>query len=178
MDLRTGTAGTRIAHLPEVVVLVTVDDMILGHMLRPIFGGLVVAGDILLRRTLENGHVEVIGIQLQHIYQILPGHIDGTFLEIVAEAPVSQHLEHRMVVGVVTYLFQIVMLSANSQTLLRVCGTECKRGGVAQEYIFELVHSRVCEHQRRVVLDYHRCARHDRVFLFLEEIQECLSNLS
>ena len=33
MNLRARTAGTCIAHLPEVIVLVTVDDMILGHML-------------------------------------------------------------------------------------------------------------------------------------------------
>ena len=36
VNLRAGTARTRIAHLPEVVVLVAVDDVVGGHVLRPI----------------------------------------------------------------------------------------------------------------------------------------------
>ena len=49
MNLRAGTTGTRVAHLPEVVVLVAVDDMVFGHVLGPIFGSLVVARDIFFR---------------------------------------------------------------------------------------------------------------------------------
>ena len=120
MDLRTGTAGTRIAHLPEVIVLVAVDDMILGHMLRPVLGGLVVTGDIFLRRTLEHRHIQVFGIQFQHIHQVFPRHVDGALLEVVAEAPVSEHLEHRVVVGVVAHLLQIVVLTRHTQTFLRI----------------------------------------------------------
>ena len=92
-------------------MLVAVDDMILGHMLGPICSSLVVARDILFRRTLKYSDVEVFWIQLQYIYQILPCHIDGAFLEIVAKAPVAEHLEHGVVVSVVSNLFQVVVLT-------------------------------------------------------------------
>ena len=85
--------------------------MILGHMLRPVLGSLIVARDILLGRTLEHRHIEVFGIQLQHIHQILPCHVDGTFLEVVTETPVTEHLEHGVVVGVVTHFLQVVVLT-------------------------------------------------------------------
>ena len=120
VDLRAGTARTRVAHLPEVVVLVTVNDVVLGHMLGPVFGCLVVAWDILFGRTFEHGDVEVLRVQLQHVHQILPGHVDGTLLEVVAERPVAQHLEHGVVVRVVSHLLQVVMLTRYAQTLLRV----------------------------------------------------------
>ena len=92
-------------------MLVAVDDMILGHMLCPVFRSLVVARDILLGRTLEHRHVEVGRIQLQDVDQVFPCHIDSTLLEIVAKRPVAQHLEHRVVVGVVAHLFQVVVLT-------------------------------------------------------------------
>ena len=92
-------------------MLVAVDDMILRHVLGPILGGLIVARDVLFRRTLEDRHVEILWIQLQHIHQILPGHIDGALLEVVAKRPVAEHLEHRVVVGVVSHLLQVVVLA-------------------------------------------------------------------
>ena len=94
--------------------------MILRHMLGPVFGGLIVARDILLRRTLEHCHVEILGIQFQHIHQIFPRHVDGAFLKVVAEAPVAKHLEHRVVVGVMTHLLQVVVLTRHTQTFLRI----------------------------------------------------------
>ena len=47
VNLRAGTAGACVAHLPEIVVLVAVDDVVFGHMLGPVFRGLVIAGDVL-----------------------------------------------------------------------------------------------------------------------------------
>ena len=120
MDLRAGAAGTRVAHLPEVVVLVAIDDMVGGHVFQPIAGSLVIALQALCGVTFEDGDIEVLGIQLQHIHQIFPCHVNGTFLEIVAERPVAEHLEHGVVVCVVTHLFQVVVLTADAQALLRV----------------------------------------------------------
>ena len=48
MDLRARTTRTRIAHLPEVVVLVSINNMVGGHMLQPVASGLVVALQVLL----------------------------------------------------------------------------------------------------------------------------------
>ena len=48
VNLGAGSAGTCVAHLPEVVVFVAIDDVVCGHVLSPELGSLVVAGDILL----------------------------------------------------------------------------------------------------------------------------------
>ena len=118
MYLRTWSAGTCIAHLPEVVVLVAVDDMVGRHVLGPEAGGLVVALQSLFLASLEDRHVHVFRVKVQHVNKILPCHVYGTFLEVVAEAPVAQHLEHGMVIGVVSHLLKVVMLSAYAQALL------------------------------------------------------------
>ena len=120
VDLRAGTAGPRVAHLPEVVVLVAVDDVVDRHVLGPVLGSLVVARDVLLGGALKDGNIEILRIQLQHVHQVLPRHIDSALLEVVTERPVAEHLEHRVVVCVVAHLLQVVVLTADAQALLRV----------------------------------------------------------
>ena len=44
---------------------------------------LVVTGESFFLRTLENGYVEVGGVEFQHVYEVLPSVVDGAFLEIV-----------------------------------------------------------------------------------------------
>ena len=58
--------------------------------------------------------------QSVHLGQQLPGPADRLLLEIVAERPVAQHLEHRVVVGVVADLLQVVVLARHAQALLRI----------------------------------------------------------
>ncbi len=72
MNLRARTAGTRVAHLPKVVVFVAIDDMVFREELFPDGSRLVVAVDTLFGTTLEHGGVEVGGVQFQYVYQILP----------------------------------------------------------------------------------------------------------
>ena len=52
---------------------------------------------------------------------------DGLGLEVVAEAPVAQHLEERVVVGVVADVFQVVVLAAGADALLAVDGAGVRR---------------------------------------------------
>ena len=118
MDLTAGAAGTGIAHLPEIIVLVTVQDMILGQELLPDGSCLVVTLQTLLLAAFKDSGVEVLGVQLEYIYQILPCPADGLFLEIVTERPVTQHLEHGVVIGIMTYLLQVIVLTAYTQALL------------------------------------------------------------
>ena len=66
--LRAGAAGTRVAHLPEVVVLVAVDDMVLWHVLGPVLSGLVITGKPFFGRAFEYGDVQVLGVQAQHVH--------------------------------------------------------------------------------------------------------------
>ena len=181
MDLRAGTAGTGVAHLPEIVVLVAQQDMVRRHMLEPGFLRLGVEGGAVVGRAFEHGRIELGLVDLVHLGEELPGPVDGLGLEIVAEAPVAQHLEHgvvaAVVVSVVAHFFQVIVLAAHAEAFLAVGGPGELGRRIAQENILELVHSRVREHQRRVVLDHHGGARNDGVSLGSEELQVLLSNL-
>ena len=73
VNLRTGTARACIAHLPEVVMLVPVYNMVFGQELLPNGCSLVVALKPFLGRALKDGGVEVFGIQFQNVDQIFPG---------------------------------------------------------------------------------------------------------
>ncbi len=170
--LRARTAGTGVAHLPEVVVLVAVDDVVGRQVLGPVAGGLVVAGNALGGAPLKHGHIDVAGVELEHIDQILPGIVDGALLEIVAKAPVAQHLKHGVVVGVVSHLLQVVVLAAHAQALLRV-GAAAWFGILGAQYdILPLVHACIGKHERGVVLDHQRCRRDDNVSFRLKEFLE------
>ena len=133
VDLRAGAAGTRLAHLPEVVVLVAANDMVGGQELQPVVVGLLVEGHAVLLRTLEDGGVHAIGRELVDVVQQLPGPLDGLALEVVAVGPVAQHLEHGVVVGVVAHLLQVVVLARDAQTLLRVGARGYLRGALPRK---------------------------------------------
>ena len=155
VNLGTGSARTGITHFPEVVMLVAVDDMVGRNMLQPIRSRLVIAAQAFLLASLKHGYIQVLRIQLEHIYQIFPSHINGTFLEVVAKAPVAKHLKHGMVVGVMAHLFQVVVLAAYAQTLLRI-GTATGFGVAgAQNDVLPLVHTGIGKHQCGVVLNHH-----------------------
>ena len=118
VNLRAGTARTRIAHFPEVVVLVAIDDVIGRHVLQPVAFSLVVTLQLLLFRTLEHGDIKVGGVELEHIYKVFPCHVDGALFEVVAKTPVAQHFKHGVVVGVVPHLFQVVVLATYTKAFL------------------------------------------------------------
>ena len=174
MDFGTRAAGAGVAHLPEIVVLVAEQDAFLGDMLHPVAVGFhVLVGTVFLVPA-EHGHVQAALVYLHDLRQELPSPSDGFFLEIVAEGPVAEHLEHGVVVGVVPYFLQVVVLARYPEAFLGVGHAGVFAFGVPEENVLELVHPRVGEHQGRVVLDDHRGRRHDMVLLGGEEIQEGL----
>ena len=150
--------------------------MVLGQVLLPVAGCFVVASKTLLGATFEDGGIEVLGVQLQHIHQIFPCPADGLLLEIVTERPVAEHLEHGVVVGVVAHLLEVVVLATNAQTLLRVGHTLALGRGIAQNDILELVHTGIGKHQCGVVLHDHRSRGHDEVLLGLKKTLERVSD--
>ena len=176
VDLGAGAAGAGLAHLPEVVVLVAQEDVVLGQVLAPGLLRLGVELGAVFGGAFEHGGVEEVLVDAVHAGQEFPGPVDGLGLEVVAEAPVAEHLEHRVVVGIVSDFFQVVVLAAHAQALLRVGGAQVRGLGVAQEDVLELVHAGVGEHQGGVVLDDHRRGRHDGVALGCEEVEEFLSD--
>ena len=72
VNLRARTAWACVAHLPEVVVLVATDDVVLGQLLLPDASSLIVARQTLFRAAFEDGSIEVFRINLQHINNVLP----------------------------------------------------------------------------------------------------------
>ena len=80
-----------------------------------------------------------------------------------------------MVAAVVSHRFQVIVLAAHAEALLRVGGAGELGGGMAQEDILELVHTRVRKHQGRVVLDNHRCRGYHGVPFGGEEVQVLLA---
>ena len=177
MDLAAGAAGARVTHLPEIIVLVAVDDMGLRQMFLPDSGSLVVAADVVGRRALEHGCIKAVGVEAETVDEIFPGPIDSLLLEIVAERPVAEHLEHRVVVGVHANLFEVVVLATDTQTLLAVSNPAGFGHGIAENNILELVHAGIGEHQSWVILDHHRSRRNDFVAFLAEKLFERLADL-
>ena len=111
-------------------------------------------------------------IQFQDFYQIFPRPADRFFLEVIAERPVTKHFKHGVVVRIVSYFFQVIMLSANAQAFLRVRDSFIFCRVVTQNNIFELVHPRVSKHQCRVIFNYHWSRGHYLMAFALEETLE------
>ena len=176
MNLAAGAAGAGVTHFPEVVVLVSGEHVVRRHVLEPGLLRLRVQGGALFRAALEDGGVELGRINHIDFREQFPRPVDGFFLKVVPETPVAQHLEHRVVTSVVAHGFQVIVLAAHAEALLTVGRPGELGGGIAQEDVLELVHARVGEHQRGVVLDDHGGRRHHRVSLGGKEVQVFLSN--
>ena len=69
-------------------------------------------------RTLEHSGVKLGLVDFIYFREKFPSPGDGLSLEIVAEAPVSEHLEHRMVIGIVSYFLEVIVLSAHAEAFL------------------------------------------------------------
>ncbi len=86
-------------------------------------------------------------------------------------------------VGVMSYFFQIVVLPAYANTLLGIGGSipilslMLKRIFFSQKYRFELIHPRVGEKQRGIILGYYRSTIYNSVFFFSKEIKKFLTYL-
>lgn len=176
MDLRTGTAGARLAHLPEVVVFVAAKYVVFGQVLPPIAVSLLVERHAVLLGAFVHRGVHPFGGQSVDTVQQLPRPLDRLLLEVIAVGPVAEHFEHGVVIRVVAHLFEVVVLARDAQTLLRVGRTGVFARSVAEENILELIHARIGEHQGGVVLHHHRGRRHDRVLPALEKVEESLTD--
>ncbi len=59
--------------------------------------------------------------------------MQSLLFKIIAEAPVAQHFEHSMVIGINTHFFEIVMFSAYAKAFLGIGNT----GGFKAFFITE-----------------------------------------
>ncbi len=86
--------------------------------------------------------------------QQVPGELDGTLLEVVAEGKIAQHLEERVMAGGVADVFQVVVLAAGPHALLGGGGPHVAPLVLAEEHALELHHAGVDEEQRGVVVGH------------------------
>ena len=174
VDLATGPTGARVPHLPEVVFLPEAEDAIgrdVGH-LAPQFLGFDVGGEAVLLVTAEDRDPQPLLGELVHAGQQFPGPLDRITLEVVPEGPVAEHLEEGVVVGVDPHLFEIVVLTRDPNAFLGVDRPSVVPRAGSQEHVLELVHSRVGEQERRIVLREDRAGRDFAVRSLREEVEE------
>ena len=176
VDLAARPARPGLGHPPEVVVVAVVDVAPDRHPLGR-QADLVapdLAGDLVVlvgrRREAFAGDPEVAG-------QEVPREEDRLALEVVAEAPVAEHLEERVVARRPPDLLEVVVLAGDAQAALVVDGAVVgARLGAGQD-VLELDHPRVREEQRRVAGRDEAGAGHDGVAALGEELDEAAADL-
>ena len=171
VDLAARAAWAGVGHPPEVVVVARIDVPPARHALRrqadlvaPDRPGDLVVGVRRGRQALaRDPHLD---------REELPRPVDRLALEVVAEAPVAEHLEEGVVAGGPADLLEVVVLARHPQHALVV-----DRPGVAArlragEDLLELDHARVREEERLVAGRHEAGARNDRVSARGEEHEE------
>jgi len=133
MDLRARTARALVAHLPEVVVLIPVDDALGWQVLCPDSSSLVITLKAFGWSPFEDRHIEALGGEVEYLRQIFPSPVNSFVLEVIPKGPVSKHLKHRVVAEscITTNLFQVIVLARYTETLLSIYYTLVLRLGIA-----------------------------------------------
>ena len=176
VNFRARATGACIAHFPEIVFLVTVDDVIFGEVFFPNSGGFVITSETVVIRAFKYCCIKIFGVEFQHINEIFPSPIDCLLFEVIAKRPVTEHFKHGVVICIHTHFFQVIVLTAYAQTLLRVGNTLIFCRGITEDNILKLVHTGICKHQCGVIFDNHRSRRYNLVAFATEEFLERLTN--
>ena len=125
MDLAARPARPGLGHPPEVVrrrPLSTSPQRAIRSGGRPISSRQTSHGDlvVLVRRRRQP-----LARDAQVARQEVPGPVDRLALEVVAEAPVAEHLEERVVARRPADLLEVVVLAGDAQAALVVDGARC-----------------------------------------------------
>ncbi len=176
VDLRARSARPGVGHAPEVLVVAGLDIAPACHalirqadLLRP-----DVPGDVVV---LVRGRGQPIGGDAQVDGQELPGPLDRLALEVIAEAPVAEHLEERVVAWRAPDLLEVVVLAGHAQAALDVDRARVGDLRGAGQHLLELDHARVREEERLVAGRHEAGAGHHRVSAFGEELDEAAAEL-
>jgi hypothetical protein len=163
VDLGAGSTGPRLAHGPEVLLLIEAVDLFLGnadHAFPEIIGLVVVT---------KYRHDETLRPQMPDLRNELPCELDGLLLEVVPEGEVAQHLEERVMTRSVADVLEVVVLARSAHALLGGGGPRVLAGLLAQENALELHHPCIGEQKRRIRGGHQGRARHAPVAPLLEE---------
>ena len=170
VDLRAAAAGPGVAHLPEVVRRPELADAFSGEVLPPDLIGLVIAGHAGF--ALEDGGEEPVLRQLPLIGKERPGKGERLLLEVVTEREVAEHLEEGVVAQGGPDVVEVVVLAADAHALLGRGGARVVAALLAEKKVLELVHPRVGEQERRVLVRDQRRAGDDAVAVSLKRREE------
>ena len=165
-DLGAGTAGTGIAHRPEIRLCAHARDAgrVDANLVGPEIEGLVI--------RLEDRHPQPRLRQAERARQEVPGEADSIALEVVAEAEIAQHLEERVVSGGVADVFEVVVLAARANAALAGGSADVIALFLAEEKVLELDHAGIGEQEGGVVARHQRTGSDDRMTPLTEELQE------
>lgn len=126
MEFGAGAAGAGLAHHPEVVFDVAVNDVDLRveafgfEELGPdVVGLLVEFGGVACGGCVDGG-VETFGRAAPSFHDEFPAPLDGFALEVVAKGPVPEHFEKGVVVGVIADILEVVVFSTGADAFLGV----------------------------------------------------------
>ena len=165
-NLRARTAGTKLAHRPEIVRACDADDLLVGEAsdLPPQRRCLIVVG--------VDGDQQALLVELKVLGEQLPGEQDRLLLEIVAEGEIAEHLEEGVMARGVADIVEVVVLAAGAHALLRRGCARERPLFLSGENILERHHAGIGEHQRRIVARHERRRWHDLMVALGEEIEE------
>ena len=176
VQLAARPAGTGVAHPPEVL-------LVAGRDVAPPHEALRRQADLVgpdgVRLVVIGVHRggDAVGGDAQLIGQELPCPVDRLALEIVAEAPVAEHLEQRVVARRAADLLEVVVLALHAQAELGVDGANVVALLLPGQHPLERRHPRVDEQQRRIVAREQRRRWHAGVAARLEEALVLLADL-
>ena len=111
MDFRAGAARTGVTHFPEIVLFITQDNAVFAYNAFPEIPCLLVERNTIRFISFKHGYIQPVFRQFVNVRQQFPRPGNGFFLEIVTKRPVAEHFEHRVVVGIKTHIFKVVVLS-------------------------------------------------------------------
>ncbi len=175
VELRAGAAGADRPALPEVVLAAEADDALVGHAdPAPDLDRLLVGPEPELLVAAEDGDPDPLRVHAEALGRELPAPGDRLLLEVVAEAPVAEHLEEGEVAGGVADLLDV----GGAEALLHVGEARRRRLFAAEEVGLEGLHAGRGQQHRGVVGRGHQRGRgHDLVPALLEEREVGLADL-
>src|SRR6202047_472117 len=121
MNLRARAACPGLAHLPEIVLRAAAQDSFARQkaQIEPCLLRFVV---VFIDRRPES-----VGVDAPNFGDQLPVKFDRLALVVVAERPVAEHLEERVMVRIAADRFEIVVLAGNPQALLAIRNARPRR---------------------------------------------------
>ena len=186
VDFGARTARPGIAHHPEIVFFVAVDDVDFGiqaggtEFFGPEFPGFLIAAGRITEGSIRlvNGGIHPLRRKFPDVDDEFPSPRDGFLFEIITEGPIPEHFEECVVIGIEADIFQIVMFTAGSDAFLSVGSAPWGVGAfdLSEEDRDKLIHTGIGEQEVRRV-GQQRGGRHNGVLLRFEEIEEALPDL-